>query len=396
MQVVKLFYKSKEFKPKTTTKERALALLSPEEKTAIIDHIQEHYATEESFTISSLLSELQEKYGFRFGRTTLFWCLKALRYTHRVNTYNPFATTRTDIIRMRRWYSREMSELRERGAHVSYFDETWLFHGMTRKEGWNREQSSAYEIAKLGNLDAPVPGFPAASDKGQRATVLGVLTETGMLPGSIKVHVSKRNPKLEPSDPHETMNSRWYGDYMAGVLPELAAWVPANRENILVIDNASYHNEVVERIPTKSSKKEELVEWMEKMGVSLDSKRLKEELWEEVEIFISSRGGRRKLQRYKVDEFASTLGVRIIRLPPYHCCLNPIEFIWGQLKDYLRKHGKRSDKVELVKTRAVHFLRNVLELGTIARTYEHVIDKEFDIWNIMNEPQIGPSDDELD
>ena len=37
--------------------------------------------------------------------------------------------------------------------------------------------------------------------------------------------------------------------------------------------------------------------------------------------------------KYKVDEFLKKKGHEVLRLPPYHCDLNPIEFIWGILKN---------------------------------------------------------------
>ena len=29
-----------------------------------------------------------------------------------------------------------------------------------------------------------------------------------------------------------------------------------------------------------------------------------------------------------------------LRLPPFHCNLNPIELVWAQLKDYVARHNK--------------------------------------------------------
>jgi len=33
-----------------------------------------------------------------------------------------------------------------------------------------------------------------------------------------------------------------------------------------------------------------------------------------------------------IDELAREQGHHVLRLPPYHCKLNPIELIWGQAK----------------------------------------------------------------
>lgn len=38
--------------------------------------------------------------------------------------------------------------------------------------------------------------------------------------------------------------------------------------------------------------------------------------------------------KYIVDNIADKSGCTILRLPPYHCMLNPIEMIWTQVKCY--------------------------------------------------------------
>jgi transposase len=40
-----------------------------------------------------------------------------------------------------------------------------------------------------------------------------------------------------------------------------------------------------------------------------------------------------KFERHAVDELAVQEGKTVLRLPPYHCELNPIELIWAQIKN---------------------------------------------------------------
>ena len=42
---------------------------------------------------------------------------------------------------------------------------------------------------------------------------------------------------------------------------------------------------------------------------------------------------------YVIDEIAKAAGHEVVRLPPYHCELNPIEMAWAQLKGYIRVHN---------------------------------------------------------
>ena len=53
-------------------------------------------------------------------------------------------------------------------------------------------------------------------------------------------------------------------------------------------------------------------------------------------------------KRYIIDKMALEKGGRVLRLPPYHCCLNAIEMVWHQLKSNIRRQNVYSDKPEKV------------------------------------------------
>lgn len=55
------------------------------------------------------------------------------------------------------------------------------------------------------------------------------------------------------------------------------------------------------------------------------------------------------LTRYRVDEMARAHGIQIIRLPPYHCMLNPIEYVWGYVKRGVRDNTTNSTKLAELK-----------------------------------------------
>ena len=44
-----------------------------------------------------------------------------------------------------------------------------------------------------------------------------------------------------------------------------------------------------------------------------------------------------QFKKYIIDEMANQKGLQILRLPPYHCSLNPIELAWASLKWHVRK-----------------------------------------------------------
>ncbi|XP_046976331.1 uncharacterized protein LOC124542404 [Vanessa cardui] len=53
--------------------------------------------------------------------------------------------------------------------------------------------------------------------------------------------------------------------------------------------------------------------------------------------------------KYVVDEMAMQHGIIVLRLPPYHCELNPIELVWAQAKGYVAKNNKTFKMAEVKK-----------------------------------------------
>lgn len=60
---------------------------------------------------------------------------------------------------------------------------------------------------------------------------------------------------------------------------------------------------------------------------------LKSELYE----IIKKHKPREK--KYEIDRMAREHGHTVVRLPPYHCDLNPIELIWANVKNYVARHN---------------------------------------------------------
>ena len=45
---------------------------------------------------------------------------------------------------------------------------------------------------------------------------------------------------------------------------------------------------------------------------------------------------------YEIDKLAIEMGHEVVYLPPYHCEFNPMELVWAQVKDYVRKEKLNS------------------------------------------------------
>ena len=97
--------------------------------------------------------------------------------------------------------------------------------------------------------------------------------------------------------------------------------------SIIVMDNASYHSRRLQKIPTKSSTKQEMKDWLTCNGMQFPEKALK---CEHYSLIVSSY----PVTVYVIDEIAKAVRHEVVRLPPYHCQLNPIEMAWARVKGY--------------------------------------------------------------
>lgn len=79
-----------------------------------------------------------------------------------------------------------------------------------------------------------------------------------------------------------------------------------------------------------SWKKQNIIDWLKAKGEIIDRPLVKRQLLEKVD----------ELQplydQYVIDEAARDNNKIVLRLPPYHCELNPIELAWSAIKNYVK------------------------------------------------------------
>jgi transposase len=133
-------------------------------------------------------------------------------------------------------------------------------------------------------------------------------------------------------DYHWQMNSdnfeKWVNEK---VIPNLAT------PSVIVMDNAPYHGKQVDKPPTKSSPKKDMLEYLRRHGVPYEEDMRKYALFSLVENIRS------KEKVYHIDTLFAAHCHTVIRLPPYMCDLNLIELAWRQIKDYVRSHNTTGD-----------------------------------------------------
>ncbi|XP_025207344.1 uncharacterized protein LOC112603129 [Melanaphis sacchari] len=123
------------------------------------------------------------------------------------------------------------------------------------------------------------------------------------------------------------MNGNTFYDWFSSILPLL------KKNAVVVMDNAPYHSVKKETFPQLSWKKEKIIQWLTIRGNIIDQRMVKDRLLEEAQEF------RVDCNKYVIDELAKNKNIIVLRLPPYHCELNPIELAWSSIKQYVKMNN---------------------------------------------------------
>lgn len=213
------------------------------------------------------------------------------------------------IVRWRRDFIRKIRKFRSEHPQndIVYLDETWAHCNMVKEKMWADDQF---------DLNLPIGG-------GGRYIIVHAGSRRGFISNAAKCY---RTTQVD-GDYHRSMNSQVFEDWFTRqLLPNLSP------NSLIVLDNAAYHSRLVEKRPSSSSKKIDIIEYLMKLNIEPDSSLIKPEL-------LQLAKNNAPPKKYFVDELAAANGHSICRLPPYHCDLNPIELIWAQLKTSIRKNN---------------------------------------------------------
>jgi len=263
----------------------------------IQNFLKEEYA-DESFHKATLARTLN-RWGFEFGKGTRSQHLKE----------------KDHIIAARQRYLRA-----KRGNRAKESDTATLRPEVYLDESYVNKNHSNDFIWYYGE-DGPWVQKPTG--KGERLIILNAVTHSGWVPGAKLVFKSTK----KTGDYHGQMNwdlfRKWFTEMLLPNIP---------KRSIIVMDNAPYHNILSEHSPpTPQSSKKKIREWLEQNKVYCRDDCLKPEL---VEVLAKMAPE----PVYAVDEIAAAHGHQVLRTPPYHPELQPIETCWGVVKNYMARH----------------------------------------------------------
>jgi len=332
------------------------------DKHAIRRKIHGFWLNGEVPTVAKMLIAINEDDTLpNLKRSSFQKILKDLQFVYVKKSRNSALIERDDIIIWRGRYLDQIRKYRAQNRPIYYLDETWINAGETHSKTWRDNTVNSPREAFHTGLTM---GQKKPLGKGKRLIVLHIGSTDGFVTGGLLCFESKTNS----SDYHDEMNGNTFFEWFVRILPLL-------KENaVIIMDNASYHSVKKDPIPMISWKKQDIINWLESKGEIITYPTTKGALLSKVKTM------QLQYDKYVIDEYAKDNNKTILRLPPYHCELNPIELAWSSVKSYVRTHNntfKLKDVEELLKRGVEHVTP---EMWT--NFVGHVIKEEEKFWNI--------------
>ncbi|VDH88880.1 Hypothetical predicted protein [Mytilus galloprovincialis] len=284
-------------------------------------YIYDMYRKKEVVSMPRLHEVLKEK-DITASLSTVVRTVKSLGFRFsKKGSGRRHVVERDDVVALRHHYLRQIRKYRQQERHIVYLDETWLNSNHVVKGDWLDEPSTSMSVFEPHCAGS---GRSLPSGKGTRLIILDAgSSQHGLIPGVGLIFESKTNS----SDYHDEMNSEHFTEWFRDTLiPRLSP------QSVVVMDNAPYHSHLdpESRAPSTGANKPGISAWLDKNNVHYDPKMKKTGLLDLV-------NQHKPQKKYVIDELAKAHGHVVLRLPPYHCELNPIEMVWSDLKGFVAR-----------------------------------------------------------
>lgn len=291
-------------------------------------------AQNSEFHVATLARTL-DRWGFTFGKGTRSQHLKE----------------KDHVIASRQRYLRRKIANRSAGSTRRpevYLDESYV----------NKNHSNDL----IWYFDEDGPWVQKPTGKGERLIIVNAITAQGWVPNAKLVFKASK----KTGDYHGQMNweifRKWFVEMLLPNIPS---------RSLIIMDNASYHNVLATcSAPIATSKKSEIRSWLEANKAPCSEDCVKAEL---IELL-------RKLApepTYALDELAREQGHEVMRTPPYHPELQPIEICWGVVKNHVARNSNFT-MANLISQLDDAFTK--VTGTTCAKTIEKIAETEDEFW----------------
>lgn len=340
---------------------RPVKVLDEDTKSVIRRKVHSFYFKKEIPTLDKILMELGKDDSIPLITRKLLWTtLKNMDFVWEKHNRKSLLLESDEIVCWRRKYLRSIKQYRREQKKIFYLDETWINEGYIVSKLWQDKNITSARQAFIEGLST---GIKVPSGKGKRLIIVHIGSEEGFLKEGLLTFQS-----INTGDYHEDMNSNVFEDYFG----EMIKYLPA--DSVVVMDNASYHSRRTEKTPTSSWRKQEIIDWLTSKSIEFEDNLIKKELLAVANLH------KHRFMKYAVEDIAEEHGITVLRTPPYHCELNPIELIWAQVKGFVARHNT-TFKMKDVKLLFDQAIKEVTPENW-RKVVHHVIKEEEKMWDL--------------
>lgn len=268
----------------------------------------------EQITLDSIKCFLQKDLKIELKQATLWRALIRWGFEFGTGIRSAQLKESERVIIQRRQYLRV--KLANRGLDGKtlrpevYLDESYINKNHSKDSTWY-----------FGD-DGAVLGKPTG--KGERLVIMNAITKDGWVPNAKLIFKASKKTGDYHSNLDWELFSKWFQDQLIVNIPE---------KSLIILDNATYHNVLFEgTFPKKSDSMKKLKEWLTHNETPWTDDMLKAELYS-----LCARLAPKP--EYSLDRIASKHGHTILRTPPYHPELQPIETCWAVVKNHVASHN---------------------------------------------------------
>jgi transposase len=270
----------------------------------------------EHITLADIMDFLKEVYpGESLSKATLSRTLNRWGFEFGQGVRSQHLKEKDHVVAARQRYLREMRSNRiSKKSMDTIRPEVYLDESYVNK---NHSNDFVWYYGEDG------PWVQKPTGKGERLIIINAITKSGWVPDSKLVFKSTR----KTGDYHGQMNwklfRKWFTEMLLPNIPD---------QSLIIMDNAPYHKILAEHSPpTPKSSKKKIMEWLEQNKVYCRDDCLKAELIELLAKITPE-------PIYEIDEIAKSFGHKVLRTPPYHPELQPIEICWGVVKNHIARN----------------------------------------------------------
>lgn len=261
-------------------------------------------------TIERIAKYLTEAHYSAVAASTLWRALNRWGFEFGAGTRSAHLKESERIIIQRRCYLRQKLENRNKdGTTIRpevYLDESYINKNHSRDATWYLSEDGSTISKPTG--------------KGERLIIVNAIDTKGWISNAKLVFKASK----KTGDYHGNMNwtifRKWFTEQLLPNIP---------KNSLIIMDNAPYHNVLTEEaFPKPSHSVRKLREWLTH----------NEHPWRDDMLKIELLDLCRRLApepEFALDKLASEHGHTILRTPPYHPELQPIEVCWAVVKGHV-------------------------------------------------------------